>query len=123
MLLIIVLIVLILFAFYLSKKASSSIEHFGSYYDYTRAYPSDFAFRPGYDYYYPYIDHGRNIRYDAGFRDYWYIPAHAYMDNWMNGVVPSSQCVAPPVASENCFSDMMQLTGNLDLSMARCTAL
>jgi len=112
------LLLIIIIVWKLTKKTK---EGFGSYYDYTRAYPSDFAFRPGYNYYYPYLDHGRNIRYNAGYRDYWYIPAHAYMDNWMNGVAPESQCIAPPVSSESCLFDMMQQTGNLDLSMARCT--
>jgi len=116
-----ILIILgLLFLIYLFRK-KRTVEHFGSYYDYTRAYPSNFAFMPGYNYYYPYINHGRNIRYNAGYRDYWYIPAHSYMDNWMNGVFPRSQCITPPISSKNCFYDMMQRTGNLDLSMETCT--
>jgi len=76
--------VVLIIAYTLSNKKK---EHFNPYYDYTRAYPATFAYKPGYGPYYEQdVGYGRNIRYNPGYRDYYYIPAHDYMNNWMNGV-------------------------------------
>ena len=78
-------VVVVIIAFVLSNK---KVKHFNPYYDYTRAYPAFQAYKPGFGPYYE-EDIGLgvgNIRYNPGYRDYYYIPAHYYMDNWMNGI-------------------------------------
>ena len=110
-------------------------EHFNPYLDYTRAYPGTFAYKPGYGPYYdPNIEIGYgNIRYNPGYRDYWYIPVHNYMDKWMNGIprevalsmTPlkdniSGNCVVPPSISEYCVNERLNDGEYFDDAISRC---
>jgi len=79
-------VIVAVLAFILMSK-NKTTEHFNPYYDYTRAYPALFAYKPGFGpYYEPDTYYGRNTRYNPGYRDYYYIPAHDYMNSWMNGI-------------------------------------
>jgi hypothetical protein len=104
---------------YTPKK---NIENFNPLLDYSRVYPGTFSYKYGYGTYYrPYNNklHNNNIipynkRYNAGYRDYHYIPAHEYLNNWMNGNkgIPDS-CINPAKISEYCVNN--KLNNNIDI--------
>lgn len=53
--------------------------------DYSRVYPGLFAYQQNYL---------ESCGYSPSFyRDYWYIPAHEYLDFWMNGKIPNQNCL------------------------------
>lgn len=88
---------LILIIIYSIANSTKSIEGFNPYLDFTRAYPSTFALNRDYGpynksfymypdgYYQPYnrSAYPGNFRYNPGYGDYWYIPKHEYLKNWM----------------------------------------
>lgn len=70
----------------------------------------------------------RNLRYNAGYGDYAYIPKHEYLKNWMG--VPDQigpigpirpTCVVPPSISEYCVNQHIQENGNLNSAIRSCT--
>ena len=116
--------ILFLIGIYIIASTKTTIEHFNPYYDYNRAYPETFAFKPGYGQYYPPLNFGRNNRYNPGYSDYWYIPAHQYMNRWMNGSEERSfpnACVVPPSVSEYCVNTRVQETGDINEAILNCT--
>lgn len=130
------LFVIFVIVYLLFKDDNKIKESFNPYYDYTRTSMGTFAFKPGYGQYYPpYISPGTgNIRYNPGYRDYWYIPAHYYMDNWMNGIsrevalsnmsLPNTEisgnCIVPPSISEYCVSERLNNNEDFDSAMEKC---
>jgi len=135
----IILIIIVLFIELYPK--SQAVEGFNPWLDYSRAYPGTFSYKYGYGpFFRPFYNswpgtssygYGRfnsvwpgNVRYNPGYSDYWYIPAHEYLNNWMNGDagldVPNG-CIVPPSTSEYCVHKKVQETGNLDQSIAECT--
>jgi hypothetical protein len=128
---IIVIIAIIYIALHRSNKMDSFTEGFNPWIDYSRAYPGTFSYKYGYGPYYRSFltSYPGNIRYYPGYSDYWYIPAHEYLNNWINGsptseggtmIVPDS-CIIPPSTSEYCVNKRMQEDGNLDLAIYNCT--
>lgn len=72
-------------------------------YNFTRMYPGIFSVQwPG------------NIRYNPSYRDYWYIPAHEYLDYWFNGpgyrYLPN-ECVVPASINESCVDAKLSEKG------------
>lgn len=73
----------------------------------------------------------RNLRYNAGYGDYAYIPKHEYLKNWMgvpDQISPISPigpirptCVVPPSISEYCVNQHIQENGNLNSAIRSCT--
>jgi hypothetical protein len=67
----------------------------------------------------------RNLRYNAGYGDYAYIPKHEYLKNWMG--VPDQVgpirpvCVVPTSTSEYCVNRHMREDGNLNSAIRACT--
>lgn len=120
-----------------------NIETFNPYLDYSRLYPGIAAFKPGYGPYYNPVEdiildyrnyqndfiEPRNLRYNPGYFDYWYIPAHNMLNRWINGVgdpynYPTglvNGTVIPPLVDQNCINSEIQKTGNLDLAVFNCT--
>lgn len=75
--------------YYLTKKHEGFMDL-----DYSRVYPGIFA--------------SDNLRYGS----YWYIPAHEYLDAWMNGIPKPTyhdniRCIVPPALSEKCMANMI----------------
>jgi hypothetical protein len=64
-----------------------------------------------------------SIRYQPPYRQYWYIPAHEYMDLWQNGYreryVPN-ECVIPPSVSDDCFDIKVRETGDVHEAARSC---
>jgi len=132
----IVLGLIILFVINFDNK---TIEGFNPYLDYSRIYPSTYAFTADYGpynksfymypegYYQPYnlSVYPGNFRYNPGYGDYWYIPKHEYLKSWMG--VPDlpppipTNCVVPASISEYCVNQHIQENGNLDLAIGACT--
>ena len=118
----------------LCSSSRDMIEGFNPWLDYSRAYPGTFSYRYGYGPFFrpfynswpgnPQFGTYGNVRYNPGYSDYWYIPAHEYLNRWMNGpdglVVPDG-CIVPPHTSEYCVNERVQETGNLDAAIAQCT--
>src|ERR1700733_4814343 len=131
---IIIFIIVIVIVIYLLNRNGRDIvnndvikEDFNPWLDYGRAYPGTFSFRNGYGQFYRpfYNAYPGNVRYNPSYSDYWYIPAQEYLSNWMGiseeGKTIPNSCIVPPITSENCMQKQFQQTGNLDLSIAKCT--
>lgn len=121
---IIILLIALVGLIWLTSKPSNITESFNllnslnnSPYNYSRAYPGTFSYKYGYgSYYRPFYANRTNS-------DYWYIPAHNYLNNWM-GTTPVGiprDCTVPASTSEYCVSQRMQESGNLDLAIEQCT--
>lgn len=115
----ILLAVLLVVSYVLSNYQQNNIEGFRSEIDYSRVYPGTFSYRYGYGppfqpFYTapimnpPFNSYSGNVRYSPGYRDYWYIPAHMALNEWINGptglVVPD-KCIVPPSVSESCVNN------------------
>jgi len=135
-------IMLFLVILYNISNSVQTIEGFNPYLDYSRIYPSLYAFTGDYGpynksyymfpdgYYQPYNRsvYPGNFRYNPGYSDYWYIPKHEYLKSWMGvpetvPVVPPipTNCVVPASISEYCVNQHIQENGNLDLAIGACT--
>jgi hypothetical protein len=138
---IILIIVLVMYLINGFGNSSSPVvtEGFNPWLDYSRAYPGTFSYKYGYGQYYrPFYNswpgninyiaeswmYPGNVRYNPGYSDYWYIPAHEYLNNWINGpdgrIIPTS-CLVKSTTDNACVQQKVQETGNLDLSIAVCT--
>ena len=115
---------------------TSNIESYDPSLDYSRAYPGTFSYNYGYGPFYrpfhntwsgTFTDYDArvmqpyNVRYNPGYSDYWYIPAHQYLNRWINGPLIPTGCIVPPSTSESCVNSNIQEHGNLDYAISRCT--
>lgn len=142
----IIIILLLFLAVYLflpvqHQQKRSSIESFDPLLDYSRTHPGTFAYNNSAAYLplyrswpnnlsFPtlYDQWPGNLRYNPGYSDYWYIPAHEYLKNWMGrgSDVPNwsesdyYNYYYPLTTSTECVQNEIQQTGNLDLSVYRC---
>lgn len=130
-------------------------EDFNPYLNYSRVYPGIFSFKYGFQPYqgFPgsvpdFLDMypesigswPGNIRYNPGFRDYWYIPAQEVLNAQVNGLprqylvdnlplewdysyrgIAPDDCIIPPITDGTCVQNEVQRTGNLDFSINKCT--
>jgi hypothetical protein len=124
-------IVLILWCF----SNQSIVEGFNPWLDYSRAYPGTFSYKYGYGPFFrpfyntwpgTFADYQArvtipyNIRYNPGYSDYWYIPAHQYLNRWINAPLIPTGCIVPPKTSEYCVNAQIQEHGNLDYAISNC---
>ena len=96
--------------------------------NYSRAYPGTFSYRYGYGpYYYKFYD---PVPIGTGsfipkYGDYWYIPAHQYLNRWINGPagieIPNS-CLVPPVTNEYCVDRRLRNNENIYDAISDCTS-
>jgi hypothetical protein len=57
----------------------------------------------------------------TGHENYWYIPIQDYYDEKQNNKISPTSCVVPGSTSEYCVNKQLQETGDIDLSIARCS--
>ena len=127
--------IMVLVILWLTNADSSQVEGFNPWLDYSRAYPGTFSYKYGYGpFFRPFynswpgtfsdyqsrVNIPFNIRYNPGYSDYWYIPAHQYLNRWINGPLIPTGCIVPPKTSEYCVNQQIQEHGNLDYAISQC---
>ena len=113
---VLIIFMILLIVLYILNKSENNVEEFVSKIDYSRVYPGTFSYKYGYGppfkpFYTapimnpPFNSYSGNVRYSPGYRDYWYIPAHMALNEWINGptgLVMPDKCIVPPSVSESC---------------------